>query len=164
MWAFFSLTECHAPLVLLQNPMWHDVQLQMVNISWTPLDIPSNQNYTLRVTSMNTQPQVYPLPPSFMVFKAPEGAPPCEVYNFSVTTTYVGGSYVGATYTGDDCCIVSQVVSRMLPSLPDKMMLESSLSYSLERQSSEAIIMTISLSVSNSHLYYLSVLFYIIIL
>jgi hypothetical protein len=29
-------------------------------------------------------------------FTAPEGAPPCEVYNFSVTATYVGATYTGA--------------------------------------------------------------------
>ena len=125
----------------------HDIHLQMVNISWTPLDVPSNQNYTLRVTSMNTQPQVYQLPVSSFMFKAPKGAPPCEVYNFSVSATYM---YVGATYTGVDCSLHSQVFSRMLPSLPDIVRLNSSLNYSLERQRSGATTMTISILVSNN--------------
>ena len=41
------------------------------------------------------------------MFTAPEGAPPCEVYNFSVTATYAG-----ATCT-------SPVLNIMIPSLPD---------------------------------------------
>jgi hypothetical protein len=46
-------------------------------------------------------------------FTTPEGAPPCEVYNFSVTATYVG-----ATYTGAGCSVPSPVISTMLPSPP----------------------------------------------
>ena len=37
-------------------------------------------------------------------FTAPEGAPPCEVYNFSVTATY---DIDGATYTGASCSVSS---------------------------------------------------------
>ena len=61
-------------------------------------------------------------------FTAPEGAPPCEVYNFSVTATYVG-----ATYTGAGCSVprLSPIMSTMLPSLPDIEKLNSSLIYSL---------------------------------
>ena len=63
---------------------------------------------------------------NYYYFTAPEDAPLCEVYNFSVTATYVG-----ATYTGAGCSIPSPVLSRMLPSLPNVDELESSLSYSL---------------------------------
>ncbi len=63
------------------------------------------------------------------MFTAPEGAPPCEVYNFSVTATYVG-----ATYTGAGCSATSPVVSSMFPSLPDQRILELSVNYSLEKQ------------------------------
>ena len=100
-----------------------DVDIQTANISWSPglphsLIIDSegiNQTYTLTVTSSNiTQPQILQLYQSYYLFTAPEGAPPCEVYNFSVTATYVG-----ATYTGAACSVPSPVLSRMLPSLPD---------------------------------------------
>ena len=70
----------------------------------------------------------------YYVFTAPEGAPPCEVYNFSVTATYIG-----ATYTGAGCSVPSPVLSRMLPSLPDIKRLQSSHSYSLEKQSGKFI-------------------------
>ena len=62
-------------------------------------------------------------------FTAPEGAPPCEVYNFSVTATYVG-----ATYTGAGCSVPSPVLSTMLPSLPSIDRLESSLNFVLNKK------------------------------
>ena len=68
-------------------------------------------------------------------FTAPEGVPPCEVYNFSVTATYVG-----ATYTGAGCSVPSPVLSRMLPSLPNISRLESSLNYMLGKQSTAFVI------------------------
>ena len=99
-----------------------DIDIQRANISW---NFPSlqvslstedvNQTYTLTVTSSNTaQPQKLEFHQPYYVFTAPEGAPPCEVYNFSVTATYVG-----ATYTGAGCSVSSPVLSRMLPSLAD---------------------------------------------
>ena len=59
-----------------------------------------------------------------------EGAPPCEVYNFSVTATYVG-----VTYTGAGCSVPGPVISTMLPSLPNLERLEFSLMYSLVHES-----------------------------
>ena len=63
-------------------------------------------------------------------FTAPEGAPPCEIYNFSVTATYVG-----ATYSGGGCSVFSPVLSTMLPSLPNISELESSLHHLLDKRS-----------------------------
>ena len=91
-----------------------DLHLQTVNISWSSL---SQSIYTLTImNSSNThnQPQILKLNQSYYEFTASEGVPPCEVYNFSVTATYVG-----ATYTGARCSVPSPVLSRMLPSLPD---------------------------------------------
>ena len=112
-----------------------DIDIQTVNISWNPPSQPLslmieflNQIYTLTVNRSNTHPQTFQLYKPFYIFTAPEGAPPCEVYNFSVTTTYVG-----ATYTGGGCSVSSTVLSRMLPSLPDISRLESSIGYSVEK-------------------------------
>ncbi len=63
-------------------------------------------------------------------FTAPEGVPPCEVYNFSVTATYVG-----ATYTGAGCGVSSPVISTTLPSPPSIDQLESSLNLVLNKTS-----------------------------
>ena len=79
---------------------------------------------------------------SYYHFTAPEGAPPCEVYNFSVTATYVG-----ATYTGVGCSVPSNAIEMMLPSLPNIARLESSLTYSLV-QNSKQFILNISFVVS----------------
>ena len=121
-----------------------DVCLQVVNISWTPLNF--NESYTLKVNSKNAQPQVYGLQRTLkcFIFTAPDSAPPCEVYNFSVTATYVG-----TTYTGAGCSVPSPVLSIMLPSLPDKVGLESSLNYSLRKEDTNAVTGRISIEVSN---------------
>ena len=71
----------------------------------------------------------------YYLFTAPEDAPPCEVYNFSVTATYVG-----ATYTGAGCSVPSPVLSTMLPSLPDITPVESSIQYVLIKQDIKLII------------------------
>ena len=129
-----------------------DVDIQRVNISWNPQSQPFslviediNQIYTLTVTSSNTHPQTLQLHQPFYVFTAPEGAPPCEVYNFSVTATYVG-----ATYTGAGCSVPSPVLSRMLPSLPGINRLEFSVEYSVEKHSDSSIALNVSFMVSCS--------------
>ena len=71
----------------------------------------------------------------YFLFTAPKDAPPCEVYNFSVTATYVG-----ATYTGAGCSVPSPVLSTMLPSLPDITPVESSIQYDLIKQDIKLII------------------------
>ena len=78
-------------------------------------------------------------------FTAPEGALPCEVYNFSVTAAYVGG-----TYSGPDCGAKSEVIGRMLPSLPDIQQLEASLNYSLLKNDSN-IKLLVSFMVGYKH-------------
>ena len=97
----------------------------------------------LTVTSSNTQPQILQLDQPYYVFTASEDAPPSEVYNFSVTATYVS-----ATYTGAGCSVPSPLLSRMLPSLPDIQTVESSIEYSLEKSSDSSIVLNVSFMVS----------------
>ena len=121
--------------------------IQTAIVSWNPPSQPFslviediNQIYTLTVTRNNTHPQTLQLHQPFYVFNAPDGAPPCEVYNFSVTATHVGVSYTGA-----GCSVPSPVLSRMLPSLPDISGLESSVEYSVEKHSDSSIALNIHL-------------------
>ena len=114
---------------------------QSSNISWSSLpslDREPRQAYTLSVNSLSTQQQTLQLykPYVYHLFTALEGAPPCEVYNFSVTANY---DLLGATYTGAGCSVPSPVFSRMLPSLPDSELLESFIDYSLNKQAGKII-------------------------
>ena len=119
----------------------------MTNISWSPNPFSSNNNYTVSVTSSSMKPRSYEVQTPSFKFIAPNYAPPCEVYNFSVTATPVG-----ATYTGDGCSVPSPVLSRMLPSLPDISDLESSLNYSIVKQRSEGgVQLNIHFSVSHNN-------------
>ena len=137
------------------NPMdvyIEDINIQTINISWSPLSLSPllmfpdvNLTYTLTVTSNNTQPPILQLYQPYHVFTAPEGVPPCEVYNFSVTVTY---SYVGTTYNGPDCSVPSPVLGKMLPSLPDIRRVESSLKYSLKKSSDRTTFLNASFLVS----------------
>ena len=118
------------------------VQLQ-ANISWSPQNLSTsldaNQTFTLTVTSTNTELRTIRIANErHYVFEAQEDAPPCEVYNFSVTATPVG-----ATYTGDGCSVPSPVLSRMLPSLPDITPLKQSQNYSLQSLQSGEIELTV---------------------
>ena len=113
---------------------------QSANISWnvandSSLAADGGLMYSLTVTSTNTQEQVFKAKASHHVFSAPENAPPCEVYNFSVTATYVG-----ATYAGAGCSVPSPVLSRTLPLLPDVSRLQSSQNFSLERRSRKVVL------------------------
>ena len=121
--------------------------LQSSNISWSSLpslmDSEPRQAYSLSVKSPSIQEQRLQLYEPYYLFTAPEGAPPCEIYNFSVTATY----NVGATYAGADCSVPSQVLSTMLPSLPDIDILESSMDYSLKMLSGKKVILSISYQV-----------------
>ena len=132
-----------------------DVQLQTVKIYWNPLSLPLplmiqdiNQTYTLTVTSSNIQPLVLQLNQLSYIFTAPEGTPPCEVYNISIIATY--HDIAGITYTGDDCSVASSVRLLMLPSLPDIRNLESSLYYTLRKNTTGNITLKVSFSVSIS--------------
>ena len=103
-----------------------DVRLQTINISWSSL---YQSMYTMIINSNTDQPQMLNLNQTYYVFTALEDAPPCEVYNFSVTATYVG-----ATYTGAGCNVSSPVLNTMLPSLPNISRLESSLNFVLSKK------------------------------
>ena len=92
-----------------------------INISWTAFQSTVVDSYNLNASS-NMQTLSFLVHEPYFVFTAPEDALPCEVYNFSVTATYVG-----ATYTGAGCSVPSPVLSAMLPSLPDATRLESTL-------------------------------------
>ena len=105
-----------------------DIGERSVNISWSPLPIAANKTYNMLIKNGNNYVESFQSYESYYIFTTPEGAPPCEVYNFSVTT-----AYVGATYTCPGCSVPSQVLSRMLPSLPDISRLESSLNCSLKK-------------------------------
>ena len=118
-----------------------DVGVGSVNLTW---DLPvggADQIFLLTISHGSSSDKVS-LNDSYYNFTAPEGAPPCEVYNFSVTATYIG-----ATYTGPDCSVPSNIIEMMLPSLPNIARLESSLVYSLV-QTSKQFILNISLEVS----------------
>ena len=132
-----------------------DIDIQTVNISWSPHNLPPslmipdiNLTYTLTVTSSNTQPRILQLHQPYNVLSAPEGAPLCEIFNFSVTATYVGATYVGATYTGAGCSVPSPIFSKILPSLPSIQRLESSLEYVLEKDSDRSVFLNASFLVS----------------
>ena len=78
---------------------------------------------------------------SHYTFKAPQGSPPCQVYNFSVTATPLG-----ATYTGDGCSVPG-FNQTMLPSLPDITALELSLNHSLIKRGNN-VSLTVMFDVS----------------
>ena len=126
--------------------------LQSSNISWSSLptlmDAEPRQAYFLSVKSPSIQEQRLQLYEPYYLFAAPEGAPPCEIYNFSVAATYD----VGATYTGAGCSVPSPVLSTMLPSLPSIDRLESSLNFVLSKKSG-GLSLQVSFEVS-AHNYY----------
>ena len=114
-------------------------------ISWSPLQtcpligLDTNESYFLTISSTYcdlTCESVELHEPPFE-FTAPDGAPTCELYNFSVIATYAG-----ARYTGTGCSVPSSIQS-MLPSFPDIKRLESSLRYSLIKRA-----MSVTLNVS----------------
>ena len=116
-------------------------------ISWSPLQSPvghvTNQSFflTIRGNYCNSECHSVQLHEPHSEFTAPDGAPACEVYTFSITATYAG-----ASYTGSGCSMPSYIHS-MLPSLPDIMSLESSLKYSLVK-GSMSVTFNVSFEVS----------------
>ena len=97
--------------------------------------------YSLTISHGSSN-HVISLDESSYYFTSPEGAPPCEVYNFSVTATFVG-----ATYTGAGCSVSSPVLSTMLPSLPDIRDLGDTISYHLVKLS-QGLTVTVYFEVS----------------
>ena len=114
-----------------------DAGVNMIRLEWRQESLvpDSMQTFSLTVSHGSSSQDISGLIESAYHFTAPEGAPPCEVYNFSVTATYVG-----ATYTGAGCSVPSPVLSTMLPSLPNISRLESSLEFVLEKRSTDFIV------------------------
>ena len=106
-----------------------NVGVSSVDLIWDLSVGDAVQSFLLTI-SHGSSSEMISLNESHYHFTAPEGAPPCEVYNFSVTATYVG-----ATYTGASCSVPSPVLSTMLPSLPDIRSLSDSISYHLVKVS-----------------------------
>ena len=120
--------------------------INSTNISWTSLsdaglgDDRIDQKYLLNiVTNSTNQLHSFELWKSYFIFNGTDNAPACEVYNFSVTATYVG-----ATYTGAGCSEPSLILSVTLPSLPDISRLQSSLYHSIEKQSPDGVKLNVS--------------------
>ena len=106
------------------------------------VDTPHNFSLTINYGSNS---QVISLNESYFYFTAPEGAQPCEVYNFSVIAPY---DIAGANYSIAGCSIPSPVLSKMLPSLPDIDEVESTLSYLLKKQPNGGLVLQVLFTVS----------------
>ena len=115
--------------------------MNFVNISWAPVDIMSTLPITSNIPqtfydvsmtiSHGPQKQVVPIQNQlYFIFTPPHNASLCENYNFSLTATPDG-----ATYIGDDCGVHSTTLSVTIPSLPNTTNLESSLKYKLYKKS-----------------------------
>ena len=110
-------------------------KVNSINLTWSDQElvpVPLVADIMMRVfkltISHGPSSEIISVSDSSYCYTAPKGAPPCEVYNFSVTATYVG-----AMYTGTGCNKPSPVLSRMLPSLPSINRMESSINYSLKK-------------------------------
>jgi hypothetical protein len=102
------------------------VGVNFITLKWSVAP-DAMQSFSLTVSNESSSKYIISgLNESYYNFTAPEGGPPCEVYNFSVTATYVDDIYTGA-----GCRVPSPVLTRMLPSLPDICQLESSLEFVL---------------------------------
>ena len=123
-----------------------DIGVSSVNLTWDLSVVEALQSFLLTI-SHGSSSDIKSLNEFYYDFTAPEGAPPCEVYNFSVTA-----AYVGATYTGAGCSVPSPVLSTMLPSLPSIDRLESSLNFMLSKKSG-GLPLHVSFEVS-AHNYY----------
>ena len=123
-----------------------DIKSDAINITWHHESEQTVRTFSLTIT-YGSHVEVIPLSESYHYFTAPEAAPSCEVYNFSVTATQY--DIVGATYTGAGCSVHSSVLSRMLPSLPDIEQVESTLSYVLIKQSNGGLVLQVLFTVSN---------------
>ena len=124
-------------------------EVNSINITWSQGSSPGSvrlatdvmHTFLLNITH-GTSSQITSINESYYYFTAPESAPLCEIYNVSVTATYVG-----ATYTGAGCSVPSPVLSTVLPSLPNIETVETSLNYSLSKQGKERIILNLTFEV-----------------
>ena len=133
-----DLTSLNTVLFTLLEPASieaSDINVHSTYLTWNSQEAQQEIEQTVKLiyvlkivpASSKIPSQSFQLHESFYVFAAPDDAPPCEVYNFSVTTTYVGA--------GAGCSVLSPVLSKMLPSLPDISGLESSLKHLIKRES-----------------------------
>ena len=105
--------------------------LHSINVSWSSSGQLSASasvelSYSLTISYGSTR-DLLLINDSHYIFKSPQGSPPCQVYNFSVTATPLGTT----TYTGDGCSVPG-FNQTMLPSLPNIASLESSLNHTLK--------------------------------
>ena len=135
------------PFIIEPSPFIMEVSemdMHSINVSWSQIspvpDSNMSQKFVLMI-SHGSQSYAVSLDNPYYILTAPEGAP-CEVYNFSVTATYIG-----ATYTGDECIVPSPVLNTTLPSLPDISRLNNSIKFSLVKLSGE-LTLNISFEVS----------------
>ena len=125
-----------------------DTKNKMTFTSWDPLPLlGTNQFFNFTVVSQNTQAQRFLLNEPQFNFTAPNDAPPCEVYNFSVTAT---PNVDGTRYSGDGCSVHYSMRSVVLPSLPDITRLEMSLNYTLENSLEDGFELKVTYKVSCS--------------
>ena len=104
-----------ADLEELLNLQANALSLNSLNISWSlQLTLALSPTYTLVVNS-STVNQSWKLNRTHTVFTSPTAAPPCEIYNFSVTASY---DKIGTTYSGAECCVPTSLYDRMVPSAP----------------------------------------------
>ena len=120
-----------------------------INVTWSQVEVNVEQIFTLNIRHGSGLMLSESLNESYYILTAPEGAPHCEVYNISVTATYVN---VGATYTGAGCSVSSPVLSTMFPSLPNIEGLERSLKHSVV-QMSEDITLNVVFEVCHCNKY-----------
>ena len=106
-------------------------KVNSINLTWSDQElvpVPLVADIMMRVfkltISHGPSSEIISVSDSSYCYTAPKG----EVYNFSVTATYVG-----AMYTGTGCNKPSPVLSRMLPSLPSINRMESSINCSLKK-------------------------------
>ena len=122
------------PIILLAE----DVVDKGINLSWSQ-ESQSLANVllsmSLRVSNGSYSQEIPLLNKSSYYFTAPKGAPACELYNFSVTATYIG-----ANYTEADCSVTSSILSTLLPSLPNISRLDSTLGYMLTKHSAGFVL------------------------
>ena len=125
-----------------------------INVSWSQSptleverSIAEHYDFSLTISYGSTIDTIFVNETNFYLFTAPDDAPPCQVYNFSVTATPVG-----ATYTGGGCSAPSPVLSVVLPPpLPDTESITSSLQYSIAKRGDGRTILQVSFLVSDYH-------------
>ena len=119
-----------------------DIESRAKNISWSPLLLAEDdQVYTVTVRDGERNVVISSqLVEKYFVFNASDSAPACEVYNVSVTATYVGATYTGAG------CSESSNETFMLPSLPDIRELEKSIKNQLMKEAMISLTITFKVS------------------